>query len=722
MNVRAPLSRLVLSAAVLCLSGLSGGCRKPTQVASKSAPVTPVTLDSNGLGGLPGALYQSQAASPIHWQPWTPETMARAKAMNRLVFALVVMPQFPGWQQAIQALEQDKAVLAAINDHYVPVLIDADASREMGLLALDLCSEIKRPLDLPLFVWMTPAGNPVAWVPVKTSPMEDVVSLFNQSDTMVYATWQEDQQNQKSYVLETSAADNVARQSRLGKRVINREVSPEPAQGLTRSLRQLVSLYDPATRSLDETGGLFPAGAISLLATAAIQPGISPELRASCLGMTRELMIDLQTSAMFDPLDGGLFTSRQGSWCLPSFSLDCVSQARALIALTDAYRATGDAMTLEKARGVISSVERNFGTTEGLFAVGIGKQVKVANWLWSIEDVEKELPPEDAKWWIQATQMKSMGNFPPEVDPQREHFRKNSIALGKSADQLAQDLRQPVAEFLPRFEAVRQKLLAARNKRMGPATRDDCSHAGASFRMVSAYAAMFGITGEAVFRDKAVSLLEKSQRAFSDGPRLRIFSKDAPKSLGTARAFIYSLAIQAGLDVSSITSDEKFMTWTEDLATTTAELFTAPDTLKECPDEAKITDVPVMDLSMLYDDSTAGLLSLAECRFAERGRPLVPALGALVSPLPLAATQYPTLYTDILQATLARELKVTLVTGEGLSPELRRAVERLPLRTFQHRAARPGETVPTGSVEIRRSGGEKRVISTVQALQQAVLP
>ena len=119
MNVRAPLSRFFLPVVMLCLGGLSGGCRKPTQVAAKSAPMTQEKLDSNGLGALPGALYQSQAASPIHWQPWTPETMARAKAMNRLVFALVVMPQFPGWQQAIQALEQDKAIVAAINDHYV---------------------------------------------------------------------------------------------------------------------------------------------------------------------------------------------------------------------------------------------------------------------------------------------------------------------------------------------------------------------------------------------------------------------------------------------------------------------------------------------------------------------------------------------------------------------------------------------------------------------------
>ena len=81
------------------------------------------------------------------------------------------MPQQPGFQKVLAALGRRSAtVVATINDHYVPILIDGDASREIGLLTADLCAEIKRRLQLPLFVWMTYEGNPVAWIPVSAEP------------------------------------------------------------------------------------------------------------------------------------------------------------------------------------------------------------------------------------------------------------------------------------------------------------------------------------------------------------------------------------------------------------------------------------------------------------------------------------------------------------------------------------------------------------------------
>ena len=62
--------------------------------------------------------------------------------------------------------------------------------------------------------------------------------------------------------------------------------------------------------------------------------------------------------------------------------------------------------------------------------------------------------------------------------------------------EIAASQAQSPEAFAPRFEAVKAKLLAVRNARLGPMPRDEASHAGATFRMVSAYAAAFGATGE----------------------------------------------------------------------------------------------------------------------------------------------------------------------------------------------------------------------------------
>lgn len=525
-----------------------------------------------------------------------------------------------------------------------------------------------------------------------------------------------------AYVFKNSSLDNTSRRERIALRRNAKVVSDNPAQDVERSLRQLASFYDPDSRSFDEAGGLFPSGAIDLLATAATQPGLPSEVRLRCMETTRDLMIDLLPSAMFDPLDGGLFSARQGkSWALPAFNRDCVSQARAIVSLVHAFRATGDPQVLEKVIGLIRFSEKNFATSGGLFSVGLAEETATAAWLWSIEEIEKELPAEDAKWWIKATGMKGLGNLPSEVDPGREYFRGNSIGLGKSVAALAAEFGQPVAAFTTRFEAARKKLLEVRSARLGPVQHDDCSHAGATFRMVSAYAAVFGVTGQVEFRDKAVALLEKSQTAFSQGPKLRMFAQESPSSIGEGRAFLYSLALQAALDVSAITSDEKFLTWSEDLATTAAELFTGSEFLKECPDEAKLIDLPLTDLAMLFDDSTAGLISFAECRLADRKRPLVPSFSALATPLPKYSVNRPILHTDLLQATLAREFKVTVILGEGISPELKLATERLPLRMVQRRAGKSDDEIPVGSAMILFQGSRQALVSTPAALAEALL-
>jgi len=722
MKLRYSLGSPAVAIFLGCLILGSAGCRKSKvgQTAGVDAPVAVAAeLESNNLGRFPGAVYRSLANSPIHWQPWTHETMARAKAARRLVFAVIAMPQQPGFQSVIASLDADADLVSAINADYVPVVIDGDAAREIGLLTADLCSEIKRGLQLPLFVWMTPEANPVAWIPVSGSAGGNVGELFSQSHSMVSRMWRED----PAYVLNNSALDNANRRARIAQRRNAKVMSEEPGADAIKGIRQLASLYDATSRSFDEAGGLFPAGALDLLATTAIQPGVPADTRARCLETTRELLVDLLPSAMFDPLDGGVFSSRRGmSWTLPSFSRDCSSQARVAVSLIDAYRATGTEPALVKALGLIEFAEKSFATTEGLFSVGMAGETDPASWLWSIEDIEKELPAEDVGWWIKVTDMKGLGNLPSEVDPQREYFRSNSLAIGQSMAEIAADQSVSAEAFAPRFEATRKILLKARGARLGPLTRDDSSHAGATFRMVSAYAAAFGATGDEAFRTKAVELLEKARTAFSEGPRLREFSREAPKPIGEARAFIYGLALQSALDVSSITSDEKWLVWSEDLATTAAELFTADGFLKECPDDAKIIDLPITDLVMLFDDSTAGLISFAECRLGERERPLVTTFSELAIPLPTYAVDRPILHTDLLQATIAREFKVTIISGEELPDEMKSAIERLPMRMVQRRLAKSGDEIPAGSAMVRYSAGEPRMVSSVQELREAVLP
>jgi uncharacterized protein YyaL (SSP411 family) len=724
MNARYRLAWSPVFAALCILALISVSCgkkRDADKLNNGPAAVVAPELLTNQLGALPGAVYQNQTMSPIHWQPWTRETMERARAAQRLLFCVIAIPQEPGFQKVLSELAADPDVVQKINGTYVPVLIDGDAAREMGLLTSDLCVEIKRGLNLPLLLWMTCEGNPVAWIPtLARSDSGAIRGLFNQSHAMVSRMWQDS----PDYVMKNSGLDNTARRARMLQRALSIAMSQQPQEDVLLSLRKLVSLYDPYSRTFDETGGLFPYSSIELLASAASHPGLPAETRARCLETTQEMLVDLLPSAMFDPLDGGVFASRRSiSWSLPSFNRDCPAQARAAVAMLAAYRATGNARALDKALGLIAFAEKAHATPGGLFAVGLAAESDPENWMWSVEDVTKILGPEDAKWWIAATGMKGLGNLPSEVDPRREYFRCNTIGFDRTVAELAASQSQPLETFTPRFKAVKSKLLAVRTQRLGKIRRDESPHASSTFRMVSAYAAAFCATGDEVYRNKATALLQRAREVFAAGPRLRVFAEETPPSLGEGRAFIYALAMQAILDVAVITSENQWLVWSEDLATTSAELFTGDDFLKECPDDARLVDLPVTDRIMMLDDSTPGLLSQAECRLAELGRPMVESFRKLATPLPAYSVERPVLYTDLLIASLARHFPVVVVHGTDLPPELRLAIERLPMRIFHRRAARDGEMIPAGAVKVSTGGEEDgRIVTTPEALAEALLP
>jgi uncharacterized protein YyaL (SSP411 family) len=274
------------------------------------------------------------------------------------------------------------------------------------------------------------------------------------------------------------------------------------------------------------------------------------DLRRRCRSVLESLLKDLLTSPMFDPLDGGVFNARRGvSWSYPGFYRDCSSQSRAVVSLLNAYEATGESRALEKALGVLAFIESNYRTSEGLYTLGSGVSGDARKWLWWIEEVKELLTAEELAVWLPASGMKNAGNLPSEVDPLREHFRGNSIAFAKSAEEIALERGQDPSEVEQLLDTAREKLLAARDQRLGKPSGGNEANAVATFRMISAYATAYRVTGETSYRDLAKDLLDKARAHFSDGPRLRNYAGDFADSLTGGRAFLYGVAIQAAVEL-----------------------------------------------------------------------------------------------------------------------------------------------------------------------------
>lgn len=698
-----PRHLLILS--LVLVGGVS--CKNNKAVPAEAPPVVAPALLGNQMAAYDGPVYLSQAKSPIHWQPWSKDTLGAARQAKRLVLAVVVMPQQPDFRKVLSELERDGGSLKAIRDNYVPVIIDGDTVREMGLLSEILCSEIKQPLEMPLFIWMTYEGNPVAWIPVPRRNAGDSIRVFNQSHEMVSRMWRED----PGYVLRNSSLDNNSRRERMKAVAAAAKAAEDPAAAGVNATRQLVSLYDPVSRSIDETGGLFPSGPLDLAVAASLMPGIPENLKERSTSISEELLKDLLPSAMFDPLEGGVFSGRAGpSWSLPSFGWNCPDQARIAAILFRAYQLDGDPVTLDRAVGLVRFAEKKFAGPEGLFAFGAAGDSSPEEWMWSVPDITKLLPAEDAKWWIAATGMKELGNLPSEIDSGRKYFRSNTLSLYQPLEQTAAALSVPPAVFSERFAASKAKLLEARSARQGQASSDPTANAVANFRMVSAYAAAYAATGDSAYRDKAAALLGRARMAFSTEDGLKACTGNGGAATSAARAFVYALAIQAAQDLADVSLDETPLAWAAELADTAGRLFLQDGELREAPADALVLDLPIVDQRRVFDDTSGGLFALCAARAGGRVE-LKSSLEKLARPLSDEAARNPVLHTDGVLAVLVKHHSKSILLGPNLNPEMKEAVSRLPLPVFPRSTAKVSDGIPPGSVRVLSADGSGKLIS-----------
>lgn len=672
-------------------------------------------LKENRLEPSISPVYLNRQDSQIGWQPWGKEAFKFAEDANRLVMVVIALPQQDGFSRTLDALEKDSTIVQAIKDNYVPVLVDGDMGREMGLMCYPLCMEINRKVELPLFIWMTSEMNPVAWIPLLNAG-EDTRQLFHQSHSMVEQLWKDS----PSYVIKNSRLDAENRRKRLKSITENATSSTNPAQDSIGASRQLLSLYDPVSRTIDETGGLYPVGPLDVAIVTGLATSAPASLKGKALSTTEELLKDLLGSAMFDPLEGGLFPARsEGTWALPLFGWNCPDQAKGAYSLFRGHILTGNEEALDRAERLIVFAEKRFLTPEGLFSFGQIIRANPKDWMWTIADIRKALPAEDADWWIAATGMNELGNLPIESDIGRNYFRANTLGRPVSLKDLAARFSVEPSRISDSLDKSRRILSQIRAGRLKETTRDMEPNAGSSFRMVSAYAAAYTATGKEDYRKKAVELLERSRKTFRRDGVLKACSADGVPELVDARAFCHALAIQASQDVADITLDSTHLEWAGTIAKSLQDSFLKDGRLEEVSESAKVMDLPLEDHFRIFDDTTGGLLAISSARSSGGNNAFQASLDPLVSPLPGVAVHVPVLYTDRIIAALVKHHSCSIQFGPGLAPEMAEAVSRLPLQIFPRTEVSDG--IPADSVRVISPDGSVKLIANKAELLKELM-
>ncbi len=218
--------------------------------------------------------------------------------------------------------------------------------------------------------------------------------------------------------------------------------------------------------------------------------------RAEALSMATGTLDAMLRGGIRDHLAGGFHRyATDPAWRVPHFEKMLYDQALIMIALGDAYLATGNAAYIEAARETAAFVMAHLRDSEGAFYTAIGADSEGeegAYYLWGAQELRAVLDAEEFALAKRAFGIEEAGNFLDSVSGERPGT--NILYLSDAADD-------------PRLEGIKAKLLAARDKRPAP-ERDDKVLADLNGLMIAALCCLSRSTGDDSYAGAAAAAAE----------------------------------------------------------------------------------------------------------------------------------------------------------------------------------------------------------------------
>jgi uncharacterized protein YyaL (SSP411 family) len=203
---------------------------------------------------------------------------------------------------------------------------------------------------------------------------------------------------------------------------------------------------------------------------------------AFALQMVEETLQAMRTGGIFDHLGGGFHRySTDAGWRIPHFEKMLYDQAMMAMAYTDAYQATGKEEYARTVQEISEYVLRDMTSAQGGFfsaedADSEGEEG--AYYLWRAEELKEVLEDEEFRLMIKLFDIYESGNF---------EAGRNILIARSTFKQAASELGVSENVLYARWEGIRKRLLAEREKRIHP-QKDDKILADWNGLMISALA------------------------------------------------------------------------------------------------------------------------------------------------------------------------------------------------------------------------------------------
>ncbi|MCQ1535216.1 thioredoxin domain-containing protein [Methanosarcina sp. KYL-1] len=424
------------------------------------------------------------AYNPVDWYPWGEEAFEKARKENKPIFLSIGYSTCHWCHVMAHESFEDHEVAKLMNRAFVSIKVDREERPDIDNIYMTVCQIILGRGGWPLNIIMTPDKKPFfagTYIPKKTR--------FSQTGMLeLVPRIQEIWERQHEEVLDSAEKITAT---------IQNMVTESAGEGLGEAVLQ--EAYEELLDSFDRNyGGFerapkFPAPHKLFFLLRYWRRSGNPE----ALHMVEHTLDYMQRGGIHDHLGSGFHRySTDDMWVVPHFEKMLYDQALLASAYSEAYQATGNELYRETARGVLDYVLRDLTSPEGGFYCGEDADVEGEEgryYLWTLEEVQSTLDPEEADLIIKMFNLKEEGNFEEEIRGKKTGA--NILYMARSPGGLSAKLNVPPQEIEDRVKLAREKLHEARKKRKRP-SRDDKILTDWNGLMIAALAKGFRTFGE----------------------------------------------------------------------------------------------------------------------------------------------------------------------------------------------------------------------------------
>jgi uncharacterized protein YyaL (SSP411 family) len=495
------------------------------------------------------------AHNPVDWYPWGPEAFEKAKAENKPVFLSIGYTSCYWCHVMERKVFENETIAAYMNEHFINIKVDREERPdidELYMLSLQVYLQLagsNQGGGWPLSMFLTPSGKPIAggtYYPPEDLPGRPGFMTVLKS---VETAWR----TQEKAVISTSEvlAKEVKRLSApalvLTPPELNSSLVAKAVESVSTAHDPEFGGFDFSPESPDSPKFPIPSR-LELLQTVGPFAEQAPEL----LRKLDQTLTRMEQGGIRDHLGGGFHRySTDRHWLVPHFEKMLYDNAQLASVYTQAYVRTSQKNYRQVAEGTLNFLLRDMLDTSGAFHSALDAEsdgIEGKYYVWSPDEVAKLLNGQELK----------IAELVYGLD-QKSPFEVGSVLhLPKSIPDAAEALNLPVAELESKLEAIRGKLLTARQVR--PALlKDDKVLTSWNGMAIQAFAEAGQAFGKHEYTDAATraatTLLEKLKS--DDGKLLHMYRGGVAK--GPAYLEDYASLIAGLLALHQTTEDVRWL-------------------------------------------------------------------------------------------------------------------------------------------------------------------